>query len=217
MNNNIIIIIAGIGTAFLILAGFILINGMQSSHHSIAEIVESNPMAHMPCHQMPDGSWMGDCENLEDFQMDHSHMNHEVSSELEFIVEMIPHHQEAVDSSRQLLELGTNNQELENLLHQIIIAQEEEISMMQNWLQEWYPNESHEAMYMEMMPDLSRVSEDQRDRAYIVGMIMHHQMAIVMAESVLEIDGIRDEVRELALEIIRVQEEEINLMNSFLS
>ena len=237
MNKNIIIIITTIAITLSIVAIILAVFTMQSHHNTMMGSMNHNerssqgaeqqsPMNQMPCHQMPDGSWMGNCQNhhtqiqqgnhMDHIGMDHSHMNHEVSSELEFIVEMIPHHQEAVDSSIQLLELGTNNQELEQLLNEIIETQNQEISMMQNWLQNWYFQENHEASYQEMMPDLSQLPENQRDEAYIIGMIMHHEMAIIMAQSVLEIEDIRGEVRELAQEIIRVQEEEIQFMNSLL-
>lgn len=149
--------------------------------------------------------------------MGHSMMNHEVNSELEFIVEMIPHHQEAVDSSKQLLELGTENNELKVLLEDVISAQEVEISMMNNWLNNWYENESFESNYVEMMPNLNVVNEENRDNDYLNGMIMHHQMAVVMAQSVLEIEDIRDETKELAQDIIIVQEQEIELMKSILN
>ena len=216
MKKNTLILLAIITVTLSIISIIIGIQTIQKNHHTMINNQESqthNSMNNMPCHQMSDGSWMGNCNT----NMDHSHMNHEVSSELEFIVEMIPHHQEAVDSSIQLLELGTNNQKLENLLYEIINAQKEEIAMMKTWLEQWYLEENYEASYIEMMPDLSNLPENQRDQAYIQAMVMHHEMAIVMAKSVLEIENIRDEVRELALEIIRVQKEEIDFMNSLLN
>ncbi|MCH8519323.1 MAG: DUF305 domain-containing protein [Nanoarchaeota archaeon] len=205
MNKNIIIIITTVAIVLSIIA--IIIAGFSIMTH----------------HNMIGGNYMGGVHNsmhtnnmIHSNQMDHSMMMHEVSSELEFIIEMIPHHQEAVDSSRQLLQLGTNNEELKILLNEVIVAQEGEISMMQMWLESWYSDEVYESNYMQMMPDLTQLQGTNRDNAYLMGMIMHHQMAIIMAQSVLEIEDVRDEVKELAQEIIRVQEEEITLMNSLL-
>jgi len=58
--------------------------------------------------------------------MDHSN----VTSEQQFVVDMIPHHQEAVDTSKIVLPTATNNSELSKLLSGIIGSQTEEISMM---------------------------------------------------------------------------------------
>lgn len=145
----------------------------------------------------------------------HMNMNHEVNSEFEFILEMIPHHQEAITSSIQLLE-QTQNQELINLANEIILVQNEEIALMNQWLDSWYPNEIRESNYMEMMPDLNNFQGLLRDNVYLVSMIEHHEMAIIMAESVLKIPGIREEVRTLANEIISLQKTEIELMQDLI-
>ena len=49
------------------------------------------------------------------------------------------------------------------------------------------------------------------DQAFAEGMIMHHQMAVDMAEDILEYTEY-DEIRELAQNIIDVQTEEIERM-----
>jgi uncharacterized protein (DUF305 family) len=58
-------------------------------------------------------------------------MNHAdmVSSEFDFIYLMIPHHQEAVDTSKSLNSI-TQNLELKILTQNIINGQSQEISMM---------------------------------------------------------------------------------------
>jgi len=68
--------------------------------------------------------------------MDHSmmmdHMDHAtmINNEEQFIAEMIPHHQEAVDSSIALLQANPNP-ELTVLLNLIVDGQSKEIAMMQ--------------------------------------------------------------------------------------
>lgn len=57
-------------------------------------------------------------------------MMHNVKNEEEFIVNMIPHHQEAVDTARIIAANSTNN-ELKQLANAIIEAQTKEINMMQ--------------------------------------------------------------------------------------
>ncbi len=142
-------------------------------------------------------------------------MNHLVSSEYEFILEMIPHHQEAITSSKQLLETSTN-QELINLANEIIIAQEKEIEIMKEWLRIWYPNENQNAKYLEMMPNLNDFEGIKRDNAYLISMIEHHKMALIMSNSLLSLTNIRTEVQNLANQIILTQEKEIETMRNLI-
>ncbi len=56
--------------------------------------------------------------------------------EKEFITGMIPHHQGAVDMAKRLLQDETISPELRKFAEDIIEAQEREIQMMQQWLNE---------------------------------------------------------------------------------
>ncbi len=51
----------------------------------------------------------------------------------DFVVNMIPHHQGAIDMANTELKYGKDS-ELRTLAKNIITAQEQEISMMQDWL-----------------------------------------------------------------------------------
>ncbi len=133
----------------------------------------------------------------------HAHM---VSSEEEFVVEMIPHHQEAVDTS-QLVLSSTQNPALAELAEEIIFVQEEEIAMLEQWLDEYYDG-GFEASYQPMMGDLAALEGEERDVAYIEGMIMHHMGAVMMAHSVLELDP-SEHVYAFANEVIETQSTEI--------
>jgi hypothetical protein len=68
----------------------------------------------------------GEKSNVSHSSMDHGAM---VISEEAFIINMIPHHQEAVDTARLIVAKSTNT-ELIELAQNIIIAQEREINMM---------------------------------------------------------------------------------------
>jgi uncharacterized protein (DUF305 family) len=58
-------------------------------------------------------------------------MHHgDVKSEEQFIIDMIPHHQEAVDTSNQILARSTN-EDVKKLAQGIVDAQTKEISTMQ--------------------------------------------------------------------------------------
>lgn len=80
--------------------------------------------------------------------VDHSTM---VISEESFIVNMIPHHQEAVDTAR-LIETRGFNPLLRELAQDIITAQEKEIVMMKKWVVDWNYS-SIQPSYENMMGD----------------------------------------------------------------
>ena len=170
-------------------------------------------MENMPCHQMPDGSWMGDCPESVGEGSHDLHAMHSVHSEEEFVREMIPHHQEAVDTSIIIVE-STSNDALKDLAQRIIVAQEEEIAMMQSWISEWYTGE-YDVQYMPMMRDLLSYEGVDRDRVFIEDMILHHEMAVMMAEQVLALSP-REEVVAFAQEVIDVQQAEIDEMKALL-
>jgi uncharacterized protein (DUF305 family) len=148
-----------------------------------------------------------------------------VGSELEFLAGMVPHHQGALDDAQLALE-RSERPEVRGLAQEIIAAQEAEIAQMNGWLDAWYPEGNREGVAAEMgaammhmeMPRLEGLSGDAFDRAFLEGMIMHHQMAIQMADSLLEQDLVaHEEVGTLAEEIRRTQEAEIAEMQGWLA
>ncbi|MEK9160205.1 MAG: DUF305 domain-containing protein [Patescibacteria group bacterium] len=152
---------------------------------------------------------------------DNSMMNHDTGGEMmlasdeDFISMMIPHHQEAIDTSKITLEKSTNA-ELKALAQNIIDAQTAEIAKMEAWGAEWFGT-SFKASddYMAMMSDLSDLEADELDQTYIAGMIEHHEGAIMMAEQIKEITE-RSELLELADAIIESQTNEVTLLKSWL-
>ncbi len=151
--------------------------------------------------------------NMMNNDMPMGEMISNIESEEEFIVEMIPHHQEAVDTSRVVL--STENEELRVLAQQIISAQVSEISMMNEWVDNWYGG-GYEANYQNMMPDLKALEGNEREIAYIEGMIMHHMMAVIMAKEVLALEP-REEVVQFAQNVIEAQSREIAQMREMLN
>jgi len=138
-----------------------------------------------------------------------------VDSEAAFIAGMIPHHREAVESARAVLET-TERPEVRELAQAVIETQTEEIATLEGWLAEWYPDAA-EAEYAPMMPDPEGLSPDEADRAFLEGMIVHHQGAIDMAQAYLDGDfEKRDEVVRMAEAIVTVQDGEIAQMQGWL-
>ncbi len=145
----------------------------------------------------------------------HMMMEHpQITSEEIFISEMIPHHQEAVESSEQML--NSQNSQVKTLAENIISAQEQEINMMQNWINTWYQSSTYQSSYKTMMPNLNSLEGVAKDKAYLKGMISHHQGAIEMAKQAQTLD-LRPEVRKLTEDIISTQEAEITLINQLLN
>ena len=144
------------------------------------------------------------------------HAMHDMDSEYEFLVEMIPHHQEAVDTSRSVAS-RTARPELREFTDTIARDQEREISMMRGWLAEWYPGQVAKAGYRPMMRPTEGLSPDRADRSWLEDMIMHHRMAIMMADSVLRGGfSVRPETADLARAIVAAQNAEIEIMEGWL-
>lgn len=143
-------------------------------------------------------------------------MSMSVDSEEAFISGMIPHHQEAVESARTVLE-STERPEVRELAQNVIATQTGEIALLEGWLTQWYPD-APEADYVPMMPDPAGLSPDEADRAFLEGMIVHHQGAIDMAQSYLDADFEKQaEVVQLAEAIVTVQDGEIEQMRGWLN
>lgn len=135
-----------------------------------------------------------------------------VSSEKEFITEMIPHHQEAVDTARQVLERGATTPEIKSLMENIILNQEKEIADMKSWYESWYGSAYQPSgNYKSMMRDLSELRGVEIDKVFLEDMVMHHMGAIMMAHSVQRYIE-HDEIKNLTNTIIESQSDEINLM-----
>jgi uncharacterized protein (DUF305 family) len=147
--------------------------------------------------------------------MDHGAMM--VSSEREFVVGMIPHHQEAVDTAKEVLARGGSNEQVVVLVNEIIAAQETEIAMLKQWHEDWYgevyvENDS----YQPMMRDLSGLSGAEIDKQFIKDMIPHHMGAIMMAQSVRPYIE-HQEIADMADAVMETQTAEIKLMRDLLT
>lgn len=143
-------------------------------------------------------------------------MMHSIDSEYEFLVEMIPHHQEAVDSAGETT-ARTTRQELRAFTQGMMSAQSVEIVAMQTWLADWYPGKSDKAAYKPMMRPTAGLSPERADRAFLEDMIMHHRMAVTMADQIVKGRlSERPELLKLADDIIRTQNAEIERMEIWL-
>jgi uncharacterized protein (DUF305 family) len=146
-----------------------------------------------------------------------------------FIEQMIPHHDGAIEMAKLALE-KSNKSEILSLANDIIIAQAGETTQMQEWYKNWYGiNVPVTSQGLGMMMgggslvhmggmasgDLEALrTAGDFDREFIEQMIPHHEMAIMMAR-MLEAGTEREEMKNLAENIISAQSEEIEEMRGW--
>lgn len=140
-----------------------------------------------------------------------------------FIAQMIPHHEGAITMAKIALE-RSKRPEILSLANGIIEAQEKENRDMRAWYQLWFGSTPPEGgagmMHMSGMEGdtavLASVSGAEFDRTFIEQMIPHHEMAIMMAQ-MLKASTDRDEMKELADNVIASQSREIETMRGWLT
>lgn len=147
---------------------------------------------------------------------------------LDFLNGMIPHHQAAVEMCESYMKYGGRDEELRKLAENIVQMQKQEIQQMQAFASEikdgGAQNLEQEKAYLEgydkMMSShhsshASHGTPANVEAAFAEGMIMHHQMAVEMAQAIL---GNTDEeqVTILAQSIIEAQQTEIAQMQDIL-
>src|SRR4051794_34792003 len=149
------------------------------------------------------------------------------NNDVEFIDAMVPHHQLAIDMAK-LAEQYAMRGEIKGLARDIIRAQQDEINRFKYWRDlitagtptapQPTPAMSHDALseMAGMNVDLNAlVASKDFDRAFIEAMLPHHETAIAMSRAALP-NLKRQEVHDMAMDIINFQQIEIDLMNGWL-
>ena len=120
--------------------------------------------------------------------------------------------------------------EIKQLADNMIKSQNQEVAQMKQWRQAWYPQagqlmayntsqgqmmqmSSEQMQSMKMNKDLG-TADAQFDLRFINAMIPHHQGAVTMAEDALS-KSKRPEIKQLAQEIVKAQEKEIDQMQQW--
>ena len=137
------------------------------------------------------------------------------ASEPEYLEEMIAHHQEAVAAAGELAR--SDRAEMFSFGEAIVAAQTAQIQQMQAWLEEWYPNQPTDAGYQPMMRNLSGLSGDRLDRAFLQDMVTHQMAAVMMSQNLLWRGTEHDQVADLARSIRDDQHAEIVQMQRWLA
>ncbi len=150
------------------------------------------------------------------------------ASDAQFMRDMIPHHQQALEMS-QLAPDRTNSPELLEIAGKIEAAQGDEIAFMSQWLtsrgesvDRSHAHASHHTMkgmateaQMAALADASGVAFD---RQFLSLMIAHHEGAIEMVEALMEQPGSAYDptLFEFTTDVTNDQSKEIELMHGLL-
>jgi uncharacterized protein (DUF305 family) len=146
------------------------------------------------------------------------------NADVDFARGMIPHHQGAIDMAEIVLKHGSDAS-VKKLANEIIAAQRKEIAQMRAWLQRngsqpagadaAAVKKAFEEVNTKMGADMTMTFTGRADVDFMKGMIPHHEGAVAMAKVLLQF-GKDAELRKLADDVIRTQNEEITMMREWL-
>lgn len=137
--------------------------------------------------------------------------------EIEFMKEMINHHAAAVVEGALCVKKAIHA-ELRDMCEQIIVDQTREIREMQSWLWDWYGIRYRPHIMPEdrqMIRHLAMLKGEAFEIEFMEMMIMHHSMAIEMAQTCVA-EAYHEELIGLCQNIIVTQSAEIEQMQMWL-
>jgi uncharacterized protein (DUF305 family) len=150
-------------------------------------------------------------------------------ADVKFMQGMIGHHSQAVEMV-QLLMSRTASEDMKKLGLRIQVSQEDEIKMMQEWLQRRGqalpdPHAHHKGMLMPGMltqPEMDRLAAAKGvefDRLFLEGMIKHHGGALTMVQELFASPGAAQdsEIFAFASDVDADQRMEIDRMGAMLN
>lgn len=146
------------------------------------------------------------------------------SAEFDFLIGMIPHHEASVELSKNYILFGGENKELKKLASNIIDNETEEIEEMRQLIKEIQKQgisdkkneKNYLKFYNKMISSHQHIGNETEsssnvEEAYIEGMVIHHQMAIDMSDTILRYSN-HKEIRSIAKNIIETNKNEITQM-----
>lgn len=135
-----------------------------------------------------------------------------VGGEFDYLAEMVAHHEDAVLAAAELQR--SNRPQLRAFGASIVETQSAQIDLMNDWLARWYPRRTTDVDYEPMMRDLSGLSGDELDEAFLRDMIAHHMVAVMMSQHLLvggfvehqRVNGLAESIRnEQRVEIFQMR------------
>jgi uncharacterized protein (DUF305 family) len=149
-------------------------------------------------------------------------------ADVEFMQGMIAHHAQAIVMSRLAEKNGANPQVLK-LSRKIDQSQVPEIDIMQQWLRRheqfapdtasWHNMRMDGMLTDEEIAELDTSKGVAFDRAFLIGMIKHHEGAIKMVDDLFKVKGAGQEVDAniFANDVVSAQTAEIGIMRGLLA
>lgn len=139
---------------------------------------------------------------------------------------MIDHHKGAVEMAQAILKVSKDAR-IRKAAQEIIAVQNKEITQLTGWLRSWYgvaPSQRYMAMMradMQAMMDTAMMGMmpghgSSPDRAFLEGMIPHHQDAVDMSRLCLQKVS-RAELKRFCQGVITVQSREIEQYRQWLN
>lgn len=219
-NSNLIVI--SIAIVIIAICGGIAYNSYQNSQRYISmnnmmtNMSQNSYATKMDKNKMNDSSMPGMDHSMMGNNNGNSTMNmtENVTDDKSFLENMIPHHIEAINSSR-FVSIKTADPEIKEFVQAVINAQTTEINDMKSWYKTWFGKDYDSNTSTSMMTDMSRLSGKDLDKAYVQGMIIHHKGAVEMATKIQTITQ-RPEIKQLAKNIIESQTKEIAILENWL-
>ncbi|TFD44688.1 DUF305 domain-containing protein [Cryobacterium sp. TMT1-2-1] len=146
------------------------------------------------------------------------------AADVTFAQMMIPHHEQAVEMSEDVLAKDGVDQRVVDLATQIKAAQDPEIKQMKSWLTAWGADEDMSGMdhgSTGMMSDddmmaLRDASGSEANKVFLEQMTLHHEGAIAMAQTELDA-GENADAKAMAQAIVTSQSAEIQYMKELLA
>ena len=147
------------------------------------------------------------------------------AADIDFAQMMIPHHEQAVEMSENLLAKRGTDPRVTALATEIKAAQEPEITRLTDWLGEWgadtggMSDMDHGTDGMMSEADLMTMDEASgsgADQVFLERMIAHHEGAIAMAQT-HQNEGSNADAQALSATIVDSQSAEIAVMTDLLT
>lgn len=144
-----------------------------------------------------------------------------------FIADMLAHHEGAISMSEQAQAM-TAHEEIRTLASDIMQSQSAEMMQMSEWQQAWGFEATNSGGHMshggggadmsgdmvEMQNKLQNLTGEAYDKEFLKQMILHHEQAIEMSKYA-ENNAKRQEIKDLARNIIEAQTKEIEQMKQW--
>lgn len=142
------------------------------------------------------------------------------AADVTFAQMMIPHHEQAVEMSDVILARDGIDQRVLDLATQIKAAQKPEITQLKAWLTAWGADDGGMSgmggMSSDDMTALQSASGVAASKMFLEQMTLHHQGAIVMAQTELD-SGQNADAKVMATAIVTTQTDEIAVMTDILA